>query len=63
MLTGMPISWFSSSYTIKEDERVVAKLDISCSKEAGVFSVDATTYRINRYAAPNASALETIGAH
>jgi len=48
MIRAVPKSWFSSGYRVLEDNTTIAMVDLSRWREAGVLTINGSTYRVYR---------------
>jgi hypothetical protein len=48
MLIAVPKNWFSPGYRVLEDNNTVAIVDLSRLREAGVLTIQGSTYRVYR---------------
>jgi hypothetical protein len=48
MLIAIPDGWFSWGFTIFDDQKAIAKIDLAWMREAGELNLDGSNYRVFR---------------
>lgn len=48
MLSAVPNGWFSRDFTIFDDHKAIAKIDLAWVRESGELYLDGSTYRVCR---------------